>query len=120
MKSRGVKYVIVGLQSAFPQGKLPTEIGLNFNPNELYDRLEKVILSKLDDFTSHDLVYVLEVFFGLKQGSDRFYEKVFHALMDRKSTLRPIEFIKLMQILPNIQYIYENSMNSDLWKAYLE
>jgi hypothetical protein len=119
MKSRGIKYVVTGLNNAFPDGKIPEDLNLEFNNNQLYDRLEKVILTKLDDFTNHDLIYALESFFNTKVGSDKFYEKVFAKLIDDRKKLRPSEFIKLFKILPQISYIYENNMNEELWNDYL-
>lgn len=120
MKSRGVKYVVTGLNTAFPEGKIPEDLGLEFDNNQLYDRLEKVIITKLSDFTNHDLIFVLESFFNTKVGTDKFYEKIFAKLIDNRKKLRPTEFIKLFRILPQISYIYDNNMNDELWNDYLE
>lgn len=69
---------------------------------------------------NHDLLHVLSAFYNIKVGSGSFYEKVFHKLIERRQNLRPAEFIKLFNILPKMQYIYENNMNEQLWNDYLE
>lgn len=81
--------------------------------------MEKVVISKLSDFSNHDLLQILSSFYELKKGSSNFYEKVFHKLIERRKDLRPVEFVKLFTILPNIHYIYDNNMSEELWNDYL-
>lgn len=60
MKARGLKYILNGLSNInFSKSHIPKDLEFDFTMNEFYDRLEKVIVSKLNDFVNHDLVEVL-------------------------------------------------------------
>ena len=119
LKARGLKYVVNGLKSGFSELESLQELNLDFTTEELYVRLERIILIKLKDFTNHDLLNILESFLNSKFGSDKFYERIFHQLISERNSLRPREFVKLFNILPHVHHIYENSMNEDLWNDYL-
>ena len=119
MKARGLKYILNGLSNInFSKSHIPKDLEFDFTMNEFYDRLEKVIVSKLNDFVNHDLVEVLWSFHNLKVGTDSLYSKIFQKLIDRKTTLRPAEFIKFFRIFPQLEYIYQNNISDDLWDAY--
>jgi len=120
MNARGIKYITNGLSNInFRNQNIPAEIDLDFTPDELYDRIEKIIISKIDDFVNHDLVNILTDFHSLKVGSSKFYTKIVQKLIDRQETLRPVEFIKFFSIFPELGYIYQNNMSSTLWDTYL-
>jgi hypothetical protein len=88
--------------------------------DKLFEKLEKVVLIKLNDFTNHDLVAVLHRFYEMRKGSEEFYEKVMGKLLKRRKQLRDNEFIKFFVIFPKVTYFYENNMNEQIWNDYLD
>ncbi|CAI2385882.1 unnamed protein product [Moneuplotes crassus] len=118
--SRGIKNIINSLQDAFPDLEIIDELNAEFTKEEMYDKLEKVILTKLHDFTNQDILTILESFFKVGAGSEALYEKILSRLIDRRRELKPREFIKLFEVLPQVGPIYESTMNEELWEDYLE
>ena len=120
MKSRGITYITNGFKNVSESGKLLNGIEFEFTYEEFIDRIEKVTTTKLNDFVNHDLISMLTWFNELKQGSSSFYEKLIGKLIERRSELRTVEYIRLFQILPDFPHIYENNMNEVLWNDFIE
>ena len=49
--------------------------------SNLYKRMERVTLAKLDDFNPHYTVKVLQAFYKMGEGSNEFYDQLIHKII---------------------------------------
>jgi hypothetical protein len=64
MKPRGVAFAVESIAN------------LNYKNEETFKRLEKVVLSKLDEFIPHYIVKVLSSYYNIGFGSGDLYDKL--------------------------------------------
>lgn len=76
-----------------------------------YKRLEKVVLSKLDDFIPHYLVKVLSAYYLLGYGSGELYDKLISGLVKQLEALKYSDCLRFFEIFPEVSYIYDSTMS---------
>lgn len=69
MKPRGVAFAIESIAN------------LEYKQEETFKRLEKVVISKLDDFIPHYLVKVLAAYYKVGFGSGELYDKLINGIL---------------------------------------
>ena len=69
MKARGVSFAIEAITHFYDEEFISQE-----HSEELYQRMERVVLSRLDEFIPHYLVKVLCSFAQAGQGSSELYD----------------------------------------------
>ena len=62
MRARGVAFAVESISN------------LNYNDKEIYDRMECVILAKIDEFIPHYIIKVLSSYYKMGYGSSEFYD----------------------------------------------
>jgi len=103
MKPRGVAFAIESIAN------------LEHRNEESYKRLERVVLSKIDEFIPHYLVKILQAFYKMGYGSGELYDKlingIIQALNSDNEGLKYSDMIRFFEIFPEVSYIYENTMS---------
>jgi hypothetical protein len=112
MRPRGVAFAIESLCQ------------LQIESKELYDRMERVTLAKLDDFNIHYIVKVLMSFSKMNAGSSDLYDqlinKVLMAVQGEKGSVKYSDLVRFFEVFPDVTYIYENSMNTEIYQHFVE
>ncbi len=81
--------------------------------------MEKVVLSKLDDFIPHYLVKILASYFKIGFGSGELYDKLINKIiisMSDEASLKYSDMLRFMEIFPEVTYIYENTMSEEVYQ----
>ena len=106
MKPRGVAFAVESV------AKLASK------DEEFFKRLEKVVLSKLDDFIPHYLVKVLSSYYGLGFGSGELYDKIITGVLKDFEALKYSDMIRFFEIFPEVSYIYDTAMSEELYQQF--
>lgn len=69
MKPRGVAFAIESIAN------------LDYRHEETFKRLEKVVISKIDDFIPHYYVKVLHAYYKMGYGSGELYDKLLNGVI---------------------------------------
>jgi hypothetical protein len=113
MKPRGVAFAIESIAS------------LDYRNEDTFKKLEKVVISKLDDFIPHYLVKVLAAYYKMGYGSGELYDKlisgVIKALSESEAgeSLKYSDMLRFFEIFPEVSYIFESTMNEELYKVFV-
>lgn len=111
MKPRGVAFAIESISN------------LEYKNEEVFKRLEKVVISKLDDFIPHYVVKVLSSYYKIGYGSGELYDKLINKIvlsMNEEGTLKYSDMLRFFEIFPEVSYIYDNTMSEELYSLFLE
>lgn len=69
MKPRGVAFAIESISA------------MNYKNEEVFKRLEKVVVSKIDEFIPHYFVKVLTSYYKMGYGSGELYDKLINGII---------------------------------------
>jgi hypothetical protein len=69
MKPRGVAFAIESISS------------LGYKNEEIFKRLERVVISKIDEFIPHYMVKVLSSYYKMGYGSGELYDKLISSII---------------------------------------
>lgn len=69
MKARGISFAIESF------------CNLRINDSEIFERMERVVLAKLDDFNNHYTVKVLKSFYEMGQGTNEIYDLLINKII---------------------------------------
>lgn len=108
MKPRGVAFAIESIAS------------MGHKDEATYKRLEKVLLSKLDDFIPHYLVKVLSAYYRMGYGCGELYDKLISGLVKQLEALKYSDALRFFEIFPEVSYIYDSTMSEDLYSQFTE
>lgn len=106
MRPRGIAFAVESMAN------------LDFEDKEVWERLERVIMAKMDDFNGHYLVKMMFAFKKMGAGSNDFYDQITYRI--KAQTLMYQDSIRFMEIYPEIGYIFENTMTGEDYKAFVE
>ncbi len=87
--------------------------------------MEKVVISKLDDFIPHYLVKVLNSYYKMGYGSGELYDKLISGIIKAMTEseggegLKYSDMLRFFEIFPEVSYIYENTMTEELYKVFV-
>lgn len=110
MKARGVAFAIESIQN------------LDYKNEEVFKKLERVVLSKIDEFIPHYHVKVLSSFYKMGYGSGELYDKLINKViesMNEEGTLKYSDMLRFFEIFPEVSYIYDNNMSEDLHAMFI-
>lgn len=111
MRARGVAFAI----EAFAN--------LGYQDEELFKRMERVTLAKLDEFIPHYVVKVLQAYYSTGFGSGELYDQLINHVMETMRTpgqLKYSDMLRFFEIYPEVTYIYENTMNFEVYSSFIE
>ena len=106
MKPRGAAFAIESITN------------LGYLSEETYKRLEKVVLSKIDEFIPHYLVKIMAAYYKTGFGSGELYDKLISRVvesMNDEGALKYFDMLRFFEIFPEVSYIYDNNMSEDLF-----
>jgi hypothetical protein len=112
MKPRGVAFAIESIAN------------LDYKNEETFKKMEKVVISKLEDFIPHYLVKVLHAYYRIGYGSGELYDKLIHGIIKAMTDseggegIKYSDMLRFFEIFPEVSYIFENTMNEDLYKVF--
>jgi hypothetical protein len=102
MRPRGVAFAIESL------------VNLNIDDADIFQRLERVTLAKIDEFIPHYLVKILSSYKKIGKGSSELYDQIIHKILINLSELKYSDTLKFFEIYPEVTYIFDNSMSSEI------
>ena len=111
MTPRGVAFAIESMAN------------LEYKNEETFKRLEKVVISKLDDFIPHYLVKVLAAYYKAGCGSGELYDKLINGILSSMQTsgdLKYSDMLRFMEIFPEVSYIFDNTMTEHLYLSFID
>lgn len=106
MKARSVAFAIESIAN------------IGFKDEKTYRKLERVVISKLDDFIPHYMVKVLASYYKIGFGSGELYDKLINKIMESindEASLKYSDMLRFFEIFPEVSYIYENNMSTELY-----
>lgn len=110
MKGRGVAFAAESIAN------------LGYKDEKAFRKLEKVVISKLDDFIPHYIVKVLASYYKIGYGSGDLYDKLINKIiqsMSDETSLKYSDMLRFMEIFPEVTYIYDNTMSEDLYLQFM-
>lgn len=110
MKPRGVAFVIESIAN------------VDYQSEETFRTLEKVVFSKLDDFIPHYLVKILDSYYQVGYGSGELYDKIINSIVKsiHDTSIKYSDILKFFEIYPEVTYIYENSMSEEMYTLFTQ
>ena len=114
MKPRGVAFAIESIAN------------LEYKNEDTFKKLERVVISKLDEFIPHYLVKVLNSYYKVGYGSGELYDKLINGTIKAMTEseggegLKYSDMLRFFEIFPEVSYIYDNSMNDELYKVFVQ
>eukprot|EP00347_Sterkiella_histriomuscorum_P005947 403354650 len=111
MKPRGVAFAIESMQN------------LDYRNDEAYAKLDRVVLSKLDEFIPHYLVKIMQSYYKLGYGSGDFYDRVINKIVTfiyEEGGIKYSDMLRFFEIFPEVSYIYDNTMSEELYLAFIQ
>lgn len=90
----------------------------------MFRRLENVVLTKKDELIPHYLVKVLVAYSQAGHGSGELYDSLITQfikamLQEDGHTVKYMDLIKFFEVFPDVSYIYDHTMNSELYKFFM-
>lgn len=85
--------------------------------------MERVTLAKLDDFIPHYAVKVLQAYYKSGYGSGELYDQLINHTMEAMRTpgqLKYSDLLRFFEIYPEVSYIYNNTMSSEVYGQFVE
>jgi hypothetical protein len=114
MKPRGVAFAIESIAN------------LEYKNEDTFKKMEKVVISKLDDFIPHYMVKVLNSYYKMGYGSGELYDKLINGIIKAMSEseggegLKYSDMLRFFEIFPEVSYIFENIMSEELYKVFVQ
>ena len=106
MRARGIAFAIEAFSN------------LNFKDEELFNRMERVTLTKLDEFIPHYTVKVLQAYYKIGYGSGELYDQLINNVMEtmrEPGALKYSDMLRFFEIYPEVNYIYDNTMSCEVY-----
>jgi hypothetical protein len=114
MKPRGVAFAIESMAN------LPKEI----ITEEMFKRMEKVVISKFEDFIPHYMVKTLHSYYKVGYGSGELYDKLINgiisAIKSENEGLKYSDMLRFFEIFPEVTYIFDSAMSEELYNNMVE
>jgi hypothetical protein len=113
MKPRGVAFAIESIAN------------LDYKSEETFKKLEKVVISKFDDFIPHYMVKVLASYYKMGFGSGELYDKLINGIIkamnegEHGEGLKYSDMLRFFEIFPEVSYIFDSTMNEELYKVFV-
>lgn len=137
MKARGVSFAVEAIANFVGQeGFIDDE-----QAEQLFLRMERVVLSRINEFIPHYLVKVLCAFTEAGYGSGEFYDqviaRVLPAVMQANSTelydrfdhsrqaaplthaMKYSDMVRFFEVYPQVTYIFDATMTSEVYSAFM-
>jgi len=111
MRPRGIAFAVEAMAN------------LGYADELVFRRIERVILAKIDEFIPHYVVKVLQAYYRSGQGSGELYDQLILKLreaMRSEGSLKYSDLLKFFEIYPEVSYIYENTMTSEMYEQFVE
>ena len=106
MRARGVAFAAEAISSTVDVADL------NIEPT--MQRLERVILSKLEEFIPHYLIKVMLSYKKAGLGSGELYSQIIEKVLQVIHTLNYSDMLRFFEVYPDVSYIYDHTMNPEL------
>lgn len=143
MKARGVSFAVEAITNFVKhQGPESEEFVSSEHAEQLYQRMERVVLSRINEFIPHYLVKVICSFAQAGHGSgelfDRIIEKLLPAVLSGNSAevvdmygdmlsqqrnvqhgMKYSDMIRFFEVYPDVTYIFDSTMTDELYSAFL-
>jgi hypothetical protein len=97
MKPRGVAFAIESIAN------------LDYKNEDTFKKLEKVVISKLEDFIPHYMVKVLASYYKAGYGSGELYDKLINGIIKAIGEAEGIKYsdmLRFFEIFPEVSYIF--------------
>lgn len=97
MKPRGVAFAIESIAN------------LDYKNEDTFKKLEKVVVSKLEDFIPHYMVKVLGSYYKMGYGSGELYDKLINGIIKAITESEGIKYsdmLRFFEIFPEVTYIF--------------
>ncbi|MFN9908386.1 MAG: hypothetical protein ACK56F_20040, partial [bacterium] len=90
----------------------------------MFARLEKVVLTKMDEFIPHYLVKILVAYTHAGHGSGELFDSLISSVIkamgsEDESSVKYTDMIRFFEVFPNVSYIYDHTMNTALYKVFM-
>jgi hypothetical protein len=87
----------------------------------IWERLENIIMIKMEEMNSHYCIKILKAIFKSKQCSGQLYDTLVNRLLqpDFLDELKYSDAIDFFEIFPHITYIFENNMTPELYEVFM-
>jgi hypothetical protein len=117
MKARGVAFAIEAISNI----NVPNS---EDQISKAFSRLEKVVQTKIDEFIPHYLIKILCAYTKAGQGSGELFDLVITHIIkalpnEEDSSVKYSDMIRFFEVFPDVSYIYDHTMNSELYKIFL-
>ncbi len=112
MKPRGVAFAIESIAN------------LDYKNEETFKKLERVVVSKLEDFIPHYMVKVLASYYKVGYGSGELYDKLINGIIKAiqesdNGGIKYSDMLRFFEIFPEVSYIFQSTMNEELFKLFV-
>jgi hypothetical protein len=113
MKPRGVAFAIESIAN------------LDYRSEDTFKKLERVVISKFDDFIPHYMVKVLASYYKMGYGSGELYDKLINGIIkamnegEHGEGLKYSDMLRFFEIFPEVSYIFDSTMNEELYKVFV-
>lgn len=110
MKPRGVAFAIESFAN------------LGIYDEDLFKRMERVVLAKIDDFIPHYTIKVMQSFFKQGFGSGELYDALINKILEanEQEKVKYSDLLKFYEIYPEVNYIYDNTMSEEHYKTFVK
>ena len=111
MRPRGVAFAVEAMAN------------LHFTDEKVFQRIERVILAKLDEFIPHYIVKVLSSYYKLGYGSGELYDQLIQKVRETMRTpgaLKYSDMLRFFEIYPEVTHIYETTMSSEMYEQFVQ
>lgn len=112
MKARGVAFAIEAISNLSIEQEQLSQVLL---------RLEKVVLTKLDEFIPHYLVKILCAYTKAGHGSGELFDSLITHVIKALPTdeVKYSDMIRFFEVFPNVSYIYDHTMNTEIYQLFM-
>lgn len=88
---------------------------------QAFSRLEKVVLTKLDEFIPHYLVKILVAYTKAGQGSGELFDGLITQTLKvlPNDEMKYSDMIRFFEIFPTVSYIYDHTMTQDYYQVFM-
>lgn len=120
MKARGVAFAIEAIANINVEENSESEELLK----QVFSRLEKVVITKIDEFIPHYLIKILVSYTQIGLGSGELFDSVISAVIkampnEVEGSIKYSDMIRFFEVFPNVSYIYDHTMTSELYKLFM-
>ena len=108
MRPRGIAFAIEAISN------------LGHADKAVFDRLERVIIAKIDEFNTHYLVKIMNSYEKVGLGSGELYDSLIFQIMQQMDKMMYQDLLRFFEIYPEVVYIYENTMSAESYKYFVD